>query len=202
MLNSLSAFRANMNDVDALTGLYDYLSDTISAPISFDDLLRSKIVYAVSAFDKLIHDIIRIGMVEIYMGKRPPTPKFLSEPIPMSVVQQLTSLTTPPPEVIFSQAIRTKLKTLSFQDPEKVADGLSYIWPENQKWQKIAAEIGKDDKVTRTTLKVITTRRNAIVHEADIDPVSDLKLPISRIEANDVATFLREVGEAIHKLVS
>lgn len=196
----MAVFRANMGDADALTALYDYLSRTVGGPLSFDDLLRSKFVYAVSAFDKLVHDVVRSGMVEIYTGARPPTAKYLAEPIPMAIVQQLIAPTTPPPEVVFEQAIRAKLKTLSFQDPDKVSDGLAYIWSENQKWQKIAVAIGADEKVTRTTLKVIATRRNSIVHEADIDPISETKFPISRGEVEGVATLLRKVGEAIYAL--
>lgn len=196
----LNIFRANMSDADALTGLYDYLTGVLGGAANFDDLLRSKLVYAVSAFDKLIHDIVRQGMVEIYIGKRPPTPKYLAETIPVSVVQQLITATTPPPELIFEQTVRAKLKILSFQDPDKVSDGLAYVWNESQKWQKIAAAIGADEKVTRTTLKVIATRRNSIVHEADTDPVSENKLPISRGEVEDVGMLLRKVGEAIYVL--
>lgn len=200
MPDALTVFRANMGDADTLTVLYDYLAESVGGPLSFDDLLRSKFVYAVSAFDKLIHDIVRQGMVEIYSGRRAPTPKYLSEPIPMSVAQQLITPSALPPEVVFEQTIRAKLKILSFQDPDKVSDGLAYVWNESQKWQKIAAAIGSDEKITRTTLKVISTRRNAIVHEADIDPVSETKLPISRNEVEDVAKLLRKVGEAIYFL--
>ena len=200
MPDALTVFRANMGEADALTGLYDYLTGAVRGPFSLDDLLRSKFVYAVGAFDKLIHDIVRQGMVEIYAGRRLPTPKYLAEPIPMSVAQQLITPTTPPPEVIFEQTVRAKLKSLSFQDPDKVADGLAYVWNEAQKWQKIAAAIGAKEKVTRTTFKVIATRRNSIVHEADIDPISESKRPISRSEVEDVGTLLRTVGEAVYAL--
>lgn len=200
MPDALAVFRANMADADALTVLHDYLTGTVGGPLSFDNLLRSKFVYAVSAFDKLVHDIVRQGMVEIYTGARPPTAKYLSEPISLAVAQQLAASTTPPPEVVFEQTIRTRLKLLTFQDPDKVSDGLAYIWNEGQKWQKIAIAIGADEKVTRTTLKVISNRRNSIVHEADIDPVTETKLPINRSEVEDVATLLRKVAEAIYAL--
>ena len=59
MPDALTVFRANMGEADALTGLYDYLTGAVRGPFSFDDLLRSKFVYAVGAFDKLIHDIVR-----------------------------------------------------------------------------------------------------------------------------------------------
>jgi hypothetical protein len=202
MLDAQKVFLANMRDADALTGIHNYLSRTVVAPMSFDDLLRSKIVYSVSAFDKLIHDLIRVGMVQIYTGRRVPTPKYLAEPITLSTVQQLATTSTPPPEVVFEQAIQSKLKTLSFQDPDKVADGLSYIWNENQKWQRIAGGISIPEKTARTTLRLIAARRNAIVHEADMDPITGSKLPITKVESDDVFSFLLNVGNEICRLVA
>lgn len=202
MPDAQTVFRANMRDADALTSIYDYLTGIVAAPVSYDDLLRSKIVYSVSAFDKLVHDLIRIGMVQIYLGKRAPTQKYLAEPIPLSTAQQLSIATTPPPEVIFEQAIQSKLKTLSFQDPDKVADGLSYVWGETQKWQRIAAGIGLQEKTARTTLRLIATRRNSIVHEADMDPTTSTKLAISKGECDDVGDFILKLGDEICRHVA
>jgi len=202
MLNAQKVFLSNMRDADALTGIYDYLTNTVVTPMSFDDLLRSKIVYSVSAFDKFMHDLIRVGMVQTYTGKRPPTPKYLAVPIPLSTAQQLATTSTPPPEVVFEQAIQSKLRTLSFQDPDKIADGLSYIWAENSKWQRIAVGIGLPENTARTTLRLIAVRRNAIVHEADMDPITGSKLAITRTESDDVVSFLLKVGNEICRLVT
>lgn len=201
MNNANAIFLANMRDADNLNIIHDFLSK-MEVPMSFDDILRSKIVYSVSAFDKFIHDLVRIGMVHIYAGKRAPTPKYLAEPISLSIAQQLATTLTPPPEVVFEQAILAKLKNLSFQYPDKVADGLSYIWDEKHKWQRIANGIGLDESVTRTTLRLIAGRRNAIVHEADIDPVTGLKQTITRNDTDDVITFLLNVGNEIFRLVT
>lgn len=184
-----------------MLALYDHLEAELKAPISFDDILRSKIVYAVSAFDKLMHDLIRIGIVEIFKGVRPATAKYLSEPIPMDIVQQLAPGSMPPPEITFEGAIRAKLKILSFQDPDKISAGLSFIWDESQKWQKIAQALGKNEQQLRTELKLIASRRNAIVHEADLDPISGAKIPITRQEAIDITKLLHDVGNEIYNLV-
>ena len=179
-----------MRDADALVGIYDYLALTVGQTVSFDDLLRSRIVYSVSAFDKLLHDLIRIGIVQTYVGNRAATPKFQNEPISLSVAQQLLATVTPPPEVLFEQIVRAKLKILSFQDPDKLSDGLSYIWAEPQKWQKISLKIGMLESTAKTTLRLIANRRNAIVHEADLDPITSQKIPISKTESEDISAFL------------
>jgi hypothetical protein len=202
MHNAKALFLANIRDADALVGIYEYLAGSVGEAISFDDLLRSRIVYSVSAFDKLLHDLIRVGIVQTYLGNRAATPKYQNEPIPLSVAQQLSSATTPPPEVIFEQIVRAKLKILSFQDPDKVSDGLSYIWPEPQKWQKIATKIGIPEATAKTTLRLIANRRNAIVHEADLDPVTGQKISISKVESNEVSSFLLNLGTAICDLVT
>jgi len=54
----------------------------------------------------------------------------------------------------------------------------------------------------RTKLKLISVRRNAIVHEADMDPLTNAKAPISRDECNDVTDFLLNCGNAIGRLVA
>ena len=102
---------------------------------------------------------------------------------------------------IFEQAIVKKLKIVSYQDPSKVAEGLSYIWDESQKWQKIASKIGLDDKTAKTTLKLIIDRRNLIVHEADIDLSTNQKYLIDKDDCQQITNFLDRCGEKIVNLV-
>jgi len=202
MRSALTLFKKNMQEAKHLTSLYEYLESNIKSPLSFDDLLRSQIVYSVSAFDKLIHDVIRIGMVEIFMGQRNPTPQYLAESISILVYNELIDATVPPKEYIFEQAIIRKLKIIAYQDPKKVAEGLSYIWDEKQKWQKIAMKMAMDDKTAKTTLKLIVDRRNVIVHEADIDPLTNKKYSISKSDCKSVTDFISKCGEEIVGLVN
>ena len=139
--------------------------------------------------------------MEILGGTRAATAKYESEPFAMQVFIELGRATLPPKEFYFEQALVRKFKIVSFQDPVKVADGLSYIWNEGQKWQKIAAVLGLSDDAARTRLKLIIDRRNSIVHEADIDPVSGGKYSITKVESDDSVDFLRRCGDAIFNLV-
>lgn len=202
MRNSLVLFNSNMRQAQEISALYDYLVATVAVPLQFDDLLRSQLVYAISAFDKLVHDLVRVGMVQSFMGTRLPTGKYLSEPISMQMHIEILQATIPPKEHVFEQAIFRKFKTVSFQDPAKIADGLSYIWDESQKWQKIAASLGMSDAVVRTRLKLIADRRNAIVHEADIDPSTNTKFAIAKAESEGSLNFLQTCGNVIANLVT
>lgn len=201
MLNAKQVFQKNIRQANELGELYEYLSTVVPIPEQFDDLLRSQIVYAVSAFDKLMHDLIRIGMVQIFLGTRPLTGKYQSEGISLQYLPQLIPGSTPPPEVRFEEIVREKLSALSFQDPNKIADGLSFIWNQSQKWQQIALGLGMTDEEARRDQKLIATRRNAIVHEADLDPVTNTKQAVTRIEAKVTSDFLLVLGNRICDLV-
>jgi RiboL-PSP-HEPN len=201
MLNALVLFNKNVDIARQAGGLYEYLTTTVISPLSFDDLLRSQVVYSVSAFDKLLHDLVRIGMVETFLGVRAATPKYLAESISIGTHMSLNSVSLPPKEIIFENAIIEKLKILSFQKPDKVADGLSYIWNESHKWQKIAGKIGMSENYAINTLKLIATRRNAIVHEADIDPITNTKFSITQVECENITNFLHRCGNEITSLV-
>lgn len=201
MLNAKGVFQRNIGQANELGVLYAHLSDTVAIPEQFDDLLRSQIVNAVSAFDKLMHDLIRIGMVRMFESQRPSTGKYLSEAIAIQHLPGLAAGAVPPPPVRFEEIVREKLSKLSFQDPMKIADGLSYIWNENQKWQQIALGLGMTDEAAKRKQKLIVTRRNAIVHEADLDPVTNNKQAITRAEAMDISNFLLMLGNRICDLV-
>lgn len=201
MHKALATFTASIADARSLTGLYDFLTSSVPSPFSYDDLLRSQIVYSVSAFDKLMHDLIRIGMVATYTSVRVATPKYYSESISIQFHGTLVAATLPPKEVLFEQEISRKLRIVSYQDPQKVADGLSYIWDERDKWVKIGREMGWVPDNAKIKLKLIADRRNAIVHESDMDPISNAKNPISRAECRDVTDFIELCGSSIARLV-
>jgi hypothetical protein len=202
MRRALVTFTTSIADARGLTGLYDFLTASVPSPFSYDDLLRSQLVYSVSAFDKLIHDLIRIGMVATFIGVRTATPKYYSESISIQFHGTLIAATLPPKETLFEQEIARKLKTVSYQDPQKVSEGLSYIWDENNKWIKIGKLMGWEPDNAKTKLKLIVDRRNAIVHESDMNPLSNTKNPINRAECNDVTDFIELCGNSIAQLVT
>ncbi|EQD37268.1 hypothetical protein B1A_17690, partial [mine drainage metagenome] len=76
-----------------------------------------------------------------------------------------------------------------------------YIWNENHKWQQIALGFGMTDDHVKRKQTLIATRRNAIVHEADLDPVTNQKQAITRAEATDISDFLLALGNRICDLV-
>lgn len=197
----ITSFRSSLTDAETLHALFTHCVSELKLPGDYGDLLRMSLVYCLSALDKLIHDIIVHEMVEIYCGRRPPTPKYLSEGITLCHHGDLINASLPPPEIVFEGIVREKISHLSYMDPDKLSDGLSLVWSEAHKWQAIADSIGRDKNLLRTELRNLFKRRNAIVHEADKDPSTDNKLPICIADAKRAKEFISDVGEAIFDLV-
>jgi hypothetical protein len=202
MLSSASRFKASIATARESMALFDFLTATVKGPQSYDDLLRFQIVFAVSAFDKLMHDLIRIGMTQTFMGSRAASAKYRSEQITLAVHTSLIAAAIPPKEVLFEQEISRKLSYNSYQEPEKVAEGLSLIWQEDHKWQKIAGHMGLDTDQARKQLKLISVRRNGIVHEADVDFITNVKRSITRVEAVIITDFIELCGSSIATIVT
>lgn len=199
MNNAKILFNEEIDRIKSLSKIVECLRiSQYSNEEHYEELNRLKLVWGLSAFDRLLHDLIREGVMEIFVGKRNPTQKYRGETIPISIMIDIYNKDLIPASEDFKTAIYTKLKTISYQSPEKIADGLSFIWDEKQKWKKLADKFGNiTDKDIKSRLTLITTRRNFIVHEADRNPVTLEKYPLTDDEVNSNVIFLEKLGNAI-----
>lgn len=191
-------FQSLMSQKNVTAALYDYISVT-KIPLDASDLLRWQWVLAVSALDKYIHDIVTDGMVEQYINKRPRTPKFDAFQLSMNTIINIQS--APVPEIAFRNEVIRKNSYLAFQDPDKIADALSFIWNVPNKWDVIsrnmATPISSSD--LKIKLKNIVVRRNQIVHEGDCltTNIPMAQQQITASDTQDVIQFITELVDAI-----
>jgi hypothetical protein len=186
-----------------LDTLFNHLTVTLHyASNDVDDILRSEIVYAVSAFDKLIHDLIKQGMVDTYTGIRTVTLAYKNFPINLSQFDSITNPTTLlSPIDIFEGIVIASHKHISFQDIDKISSGLSLIWSEDHKWQRIATCMGTTDRNIKAEFRNIIIRRNQIVHEGDLDLLSNTLQTIRQSDAVASVSFIEKLGNCIYNLV-
>ena len=191
-------FQALMSQRNVSSTLYDYISFN-KIPLDASDLLRWQWVLAVSALDKYIHDILTDGMVEQYINKKPHTSKFDTFQLGMKTIINIQS--APVPEIAFRNEVIRKNSYLSFQDPDKIADALSFIWNVPNKWDVIsrnmATPISSSD--LKIKLKNIVVRRNQIVHEGDClsTNIPMAQQQITASDTQDVIQFITELVDAI-----
>ena len=166
------------------------------------DLLRAEIVYSISAFDKLIHELVKIGMIETFNGSRIETVQYKAFKITIDTLLKIQNPSGIPPQFWLKQEIERQHKLLSFQEPDKVNNALNLISNKPHKWQIIATQLGVTETDATIYLKNIVNRRNAIVHEADEDAQTNQKTAINQSDvANDI-TFIENLGKAIYDLVT
>lgn len=200
MNQALIQFEKHLNQVKELHIRYVYFKTALPAD-DLSDLLRSEIVYGISAFDKLIHDLVKIGMLETYAGLRIETVQYKAFKISVETLSKIQNPSGSPPEFWFENEIKNQHKLLSFQEPKKVNDALNLISDTQYKWQVIATTLGKTESDTKTYLSNLVNRRNAIVHEADEDPLTGDKISITELDVKNDIDFILNLGKAIFDLV-
>lgn len=200
MLQSHKRFVKLVQDTQNVETLYNYFEHSV-VPVDISDLLRWQWVQCISAFDKFVHDVVRVGMVDIFLENRTPTPKYNTFQIDIQTYGDMINNIIDA-SLIFERKIILKHGFLAFQDPNKVADALSYIWNENDKWGKISNLMGMSKDDCTTYLRNIVIRRNQIVHEGDYTDSLSIRQDIFLQDVIDIRDYILKLGQAIYDCVS
>ena len=199
MQAALDQFRANIARVRNLGGVYRALEDQTTGAVDLSDLLRAELVLAVSALDQYIHELVRLGMLEINRGARQETPAFARFSVSLGVVRQ--GLLDPGNEQWLDSEIRSQLSRRSFQQPDRIADAVR-LFSSEALWASVGRNLGMPEQDVRVELASIVDRRNKIAHEADLDPTSfGDRWPIDTLMVDTAVEFIERVGEAIFAVV-
>jgi hypothetical protein len=68
---ALDQFRISIGRVRDLIALHNSVRATATSALDVSDILRASLVLAVSALDYCVHEVVTLGMLEIYRGQRP-----------------------------------------------------------------------------------------------------------------------------------
>lgn len=70
MQSVLNQFNISIHRVRELIALHNSLKTQANNTLDVSDILRAALVLAVSALDYYIHEVVTLGMLEIYQGQR------------------------------------------------------------------------------------------------------------------------------------
>lgn len=201
MQSAIDLFRISIARVRDLIAVHNSLKAQTSNVLDISDMLRSALVLAVSALDYYIHEVVRIGMLEIHRGQRPEPPAFSGFQISLgnaragiNAGQNIDSW--------LEDEIRQRHSYKSFQQPNAIADAVRLIC-DKKLWEEVSINMGSPAKDIKQQLSRIVDRRNKIAHEADIDPSYPIgdRWPIDELLVNEAVDFLEQVVESIHKIL-
>lgn len=200
MHSAIHQFRFNIERVRALGGLYEALSRLTTPAVDTTDILRAQIVLAVSALDHYIHELTRLGMLEIFDGLRPSKNAFAR--FQVSIDAAMVGIAGSGGSSWFESEIREKHGYMAFQHPDKVADAIR-LFSTCELWSRVSIELGLSTQDVKNRLKLIVERRNKIAHEADLDPsYPGTRWPISPADATSTVKFIEDLCEAIHSVIT
>ena len=201
MQSAIDLFRISITRVRDLIAVHNSLKAQASSVLDFSDMLRAALVLAVSALDYYIHEVVRIGMLEIHRGQRLEPPAFSGFQISLgnaragiNAGQNIDSW--------LEDEIRQRHSYKSFQQPNAIADAVRLIC-DKKLWEEVSINMGSPAKDIKQQLSRIVDRRNKIAHEADIDPSYPIgdRWPIDELLVNEAVDFLEQVVESIHKIL-
>ena len=200
MHSAIQQFRSNIERVHALGGLYDALSRLTTPAVDSTDILRAQIVLAVSALDHYIHELTRLGMLEVFNGLRPSTTAFGR--FQVTIEAAMAGMVRSGGSAWFETEIREKHGYLAFQHPDKVADAIR-LFSACELWPQVAIKLSLPIQDVKNRLRLIVERRNKIAHEADLDPsYPGTRWPISSAASGSTVKFIEDICEAIHCVIT
>ncbi|WP_395665671.1 HEPN domain-containing protein [Methylocella sp.] len=195
MRSAIEQLKINISRVRHLGGLFDVFSLKTTKAIDATDILRAQYVLSVSALDQYIHEITRIGMLEIFDEIRPSCKRFSNFRVSLEFLNNDKSGT--PLRSRLEAEIRNQHSYKSFQHPDKIADAVR-LFSDVSLWAAVAKRMGHNEKDIKARMILIVERRNKIAHEADLDPTyPNTRWPISSKMVSDVAEFIETVSEHI-----
>lgn len=198
MTAAFERFDGHMRQCAEAIEIYNHLKGNGYAA---DFGLRFVWVAAVSALDHYVSELI-VEKATIQFGNEMPLrPKLLTEAVPMASF--LAWHSAPPSQRIieFRKIISQAVRFRTFQKADDVADGLSFIWAEEHKWNIISDRLGLQNKPAKRKLNSIATRRDMIVHNADFDEVSGVLRACDQDQARQASNYIYKVVQAIDELV-
>lgn len=201
-------FERSIAQIRQTNDVYKYLKDVVKLNDAWiDDILRSQIVNVISALDRYLHEKVRKGICDMFLGNRDITNKFKSFSVSSDTVLRIwgdSSLTIIDREILINEVVIQSLKTLSFQKAIKIKDALSYLWDEPHKMVIIAKEmevpgLTDNDKQRYLTQKLdlMVERRNQIAHESDI--YFGVKRSICQDDVIDAITFIEKFVSCLNE---
>lgn len=199
MQSAIEQFRISASRVRDLVAIYSSVKAKTTPALDLSDILRAALVLAVSALDYYVHEVVRIGMLEIHRGQRPEPSAFCRFSIALGSAREGLDAARNIDSWLEDE-IRQRHSYKSFQQPDNIADAIRLI-SDKKLWKEVSSNIGgTTEKNIKDKLCLIIDRRNKIAHEADINPTyPGSRWSIDEVLVNDAIDFIEQIVESIHK---
>lgn len=194
---------------DNLSSVHAFMANKATQIVMAEEILRAEWVARVSALDLYVHELVCQRMLNVFLGKISKPKKFSSFQLPIGVIDEIRDATTNcDAGIIFDREVRRQLSFVTYQYPERIADGIR-MCSDVELWGDIALHqsgslSNKDEcaKKLKKTLCAIVDRRNKIAHEGDMQPMAPkAPWPISQKDLMAVSEFIKKLVDSMEVCV-
>jgi hypothetical protein len=209
-MTPLNHFEAVWDRCSHLSAMQAYLAANSVGALKPDELLRAEWVARVSALDLYVHELVAQRMLAVFDGLLPKTAAYNAFMLTSETVDRIRQAGTPSEgSAAFDLEIRRQLGFLSYQYPDKIADGIRMCSPV-ELWNDVALHQGSTQqnktaqaKQIKRQLTTIIDRRNKIAHEGDLQPkaLPISPWPISQADLTIVSGFIERLVRSIDACV-
>lgn len=175
------------------------LKSQVTVTFDLSDVYRTQVVSAFSALDFLIHEIVRIGILEQFEGKRAKTAEYEDFFNKLNMPENLSTFDEK--RVWLETEIVRIHSWKSFQQSRKISDALKKILDQEYFWNTIANAFETTPDFLKKDLDIKVRRRNQIVHEGDINPTYGTLWDISDKDSCDIVDFIERFGCAMQDIL-
>ncbi len=156
-------------------------------------------MFAVSALDYYIHDLILECLVEVFRGNRKRAKGFELLQLPATFSYDISATSSSyEKELLYRQTISESLSRKTYQRADDIASGLKLIC--NAPFWSATYGKGTACESTKKELNLIATRRNKIVHEADLaDSTLGEKWPIDSVMVTDAMNHIERISSDVNQ---
>jgi len=197
MQAAIEQFDANISRVKNLGAIVDAIGVQTTTALDLSDILRAELVLSVSALDHYVHELVRLGMLDAFRGRRSRTRQFLD--FQVSVESALEGIIGG--EDWLDNQIRIRNGYRSFQTPDNIAAAIRLV-SDIRLWDIVASSMSVPADEVKERLSLIVDRRNKIAHEADMNPSPyEERYSIDRKAVTDSVDFIVQVAHSIHAAI-
>lgn len=180
----LARFSADAQRARDLVGLGQALGVMTVGVVDASDLYRASLVQVVAGLDFYVHGVVLERAVDMVMGRVPPDfGRSARMGLSLASVEELANAPTAADRELLARGhIAERLTLETFQRPDDIAAALALVGV-GACWK---AAFGTGAGAAKTALSLVVRRRNRIVHQADMDPLTpSTPTPISADDALD-----------------
>ncbi|WPR90250.1 hypothetical protein [Microbacterium rhizosphaerae] len=159
------------------------------------DLFRGALVQAVAAMDHYFHGVVLDRGVDMLLGRAVISGFHRTIGLQFGSVRDIVTAITPGDQELEARKhIAARLGKETFQSPDDIASALALVGVTGV-WK---TAFGNGAGAVKTSLGLVVTRRNRIVHQADSDPLNPgVVTPLSAIDALDAISTVESTVQTI-----